>query len=384
MTTNKLKNRLYRLLDGSDQEDIAGQAVNFFLVYLILFNVLAVIFESVDEIGLRYAAYFEVFEVFSVIVFSVEYSLRIWSCTEDPQSTHRGPVADRLRYALSPMAIIDFLAIAPFYVSMLFAIDLRFLRVFRLLRLLKLTRYSPAIEMLGRVLYNERRALFSALLIMLVLLVFASSLMHLIEHEAQPDAFGSIPAAMWWAVVTLTTVGYGDAAPVTPLGQLLGGFVTILGVGTFALPAGILASGFAQEVKRREFIVSWDVVAKVPLFGSLTAAQIAEIAKLLRPRITIPGEVGDAMYFIASGRVEVRIEPEPIELKGGDFFGEISLVKQAPRTADVIASTSCQLLALRAQDFYDLIEQNPAIHETVQRTVAERLEQSGLTRDDSA
>ena len=319
------------------------------------------------------------------------YALRIWSCTEDPQSTHRGPVADRLRYALSPMAIIDFLAIAPFYVSMLFAIDLRFLRVFRLLRLLKLTRYSPAIEMLGRVLYNERRALFSALLIMLVLLVFASSLMHLIEHEAQPDAFGSIPAAMWWAVVTLTTVGYGDAAPVTPLGQLLGGFVTILGVGTFALPAGILASGFAQEVKRREFIVSWDVVAKVPLFGSLTAAQIAEIAKLLRPRITIPGEVvarkgdmGDAMYFIASGRVEVRIEPEPIELKGGDFFGEISLVKQAPRTADVIASTSCQLLALRAQDFYDLIEQNPAIHETVQRTVAERLEQSGLTRDDSA
>ena len=356
-----------------------------------LFNVLAVIFESVDEVGLRYAAYFEVFEVFSVIVFSAEYALRIWSCTENPQGTHRGAVADRLRYVLSPMAIIDFLAIAPFYLSMLFAIDLRFLRVFRLLRLLKLTRYSPAIEMLGRVLHNERRALFSALLIMLVLLVFASSLMHLIEHEAQPDAFGSIPAAMWWAVVTLTTVGYGDAAPITPLGQLLGGFVTILGVGTFALPAGILASGFAQEVKRREFIVSWEVVARVPLFGSLTAVQIAEIAKLLRPRITIPGEVvarkgdmGDAMYFIASGRVEVRIEPEPIELKGGDFFGEISLVKQAPRTADVIASTSCQLLALRAQDFYDLIEQNPAIHETVQRTVAERLEQSGLTRDDSA
>ena len=356
-----------------------------------LFNVLAVIFESVDEVGLRYAAYFEVFEVFSVIVFSAEYALRIWSCTENPQGTHRGAVADRLRYVLSPMAIIDFLAIAPFYLSMLFAIDLRFLRVFRLLRLLKLTRYSPAIEMLGRVLHNERRALFSALLIMLVLLVFASSLMHLIEHEAQPDAFGSIPAAMWWAVVTLTTVGYGDAAPITPLGQLLGGFVTILGVGTFALPAGILASGFAQEVKRREFIVSWEVVARVPLFGSLTAVQIAEIAKLLRPRITIPGEVvarkgdmGDAMYLIASGRVEVRIEPEPIELKGGDFFGEISLVKQAPRTADVIASTSCQLLALRAQDFYDLIEQNPAIHETVQRTVAERLEQSGLTRDDSA
>ncbi len=378
-----LRGRVFRLLDGSDQEGIAGQAVNYFLVYLIFFNVLAVIFESIPAVGARYAGYFGAFEVISVIIFSLEYVMRVWSCTEDPHGTHRGAVAGRLRYMVTPMAIVDFLAIAPFYLSVLFAIDLRFLRVFRLLRLLKLTRYSPAIEMLGRVLYNERRALFSALLFMLVLLVFASSLMHLIEQKAQPEAFGSIPAAMWWAVVTLTTVGYGDVSPVTPVGKLLGGFVTILGIGTFAMPAGILASGFAQEIKKHDFIVSWEVVVKVPLFGSLNASQIAEIATLLRPRITIPGEVitrkgdiGDAMYFIASGRVEVQLDPEPVELKGGDFFGEIALVEQTTRTADIVALTSCQLLALRDQDFYDLMEQNPAIRETVQRTARERREQT--------
>ena len=379
-----MKSRLFRLLDGSDQEGDAGRAVNFFLVFLILFNVLAVIFESISEVGARYAAYFGAFELFSVILFSLEYVMRVWTSTEDPHRIHRGPVADRLRYMFTPMAIVDFLAIAPFYVSMVFAVDLRFLRVFRLLRLLKLTRYSPAIEMLGRVLYNERRALLSALLFMLVLLVFASSLMHLIEHKAQPERFASIPAAMWWAVVTLTTVGYGDVAPVTAAGKLLGGFVTILGVGTFAMPAGILASGFAQEIKKRDFIVSWEVVAKVPLFGLLNASQIAEIAALLRPRITIPqeviartGDAGDAMYFIASGRVEVQLDPEPVELKGGDFFGEIALVEQTTRTADVVALTSCQLLALRARDFRDLMEQNPEIHEIVKRTARERREQAG-------
>ena len=202
-----MRKRIFDLLDAGERDDFAGRAVNTFLILLILGNVLAVIFESVESFRAQYAGAFLMFEIFSVAIFSVEYGLRLWSCVEDV--THRYPATwrGRLRYALSPMAMIDFLAIAPFYVSMLFAVDLRFLRVFRLLRLLKITRYSPAIETLGRVLYNERRALVSALMFMLILLVFASSLMHMIERQAQPVAFGSIPEAMWWAVVTLTTVG---------------------------------------------------------------------------------------------------------------------------------------------------------------------------------
>ena len=377
----EVRKRVFDLLDARERDNFAGRAVNIFLILLILGNVFAVILESVESLGTQYAGAFHSFEIFSVAIFSVEYMLRLWCCVEDVTRRYPATIRGRLRYALSPMAAIDFLAIAPFYVSMLFAVDLRFLRVFRLLRLLKITRYSPAIETLGRVLYNERRALLSAMMFMLILLVFAASLMHMFERQAQPVAFGSIPEAMWWAVVTLTTVGYGDVAPITPLGKLLGGVVTLLGVGTFALPAGILASGFAQEIQKQNFIITWNIVAKVPLFATLHASQIAEISALLKPRIAVPqevitrkGDMGDAMYFIYSGRVEVELEPTPIELKSGDFFGEISLIEHAPRTATVVATTSCQLLALRVGDFHDLMEMHPAIMQEIKKIAKQRLE----------
>ena len=381
-----MRKRVFRLLDGTDRDDVAGRAVNIFLILLILANVGAVILESVEDFEARHRAFLQAFELFSVIVFTVEYAFRLWICPEDGRRRYADNFRGRLRYALTPMAVIDFLAIAPFYISMLLVVDLRFLRVFRLLRLLKITRYSPAIEMLGRVLYNERRALLSAMMFMMVLLVFAASLMHVIEKQAQPEAFGNIPEAMWWAVVTLTTVGYGDVSPMTPLGKLLGAVVTILGVGTFALPAGILASGFAQEIQKHNFIVNWNIVARVPLFASLQARQIAEIVTLLRTRIAVPqeviarkGEIGDAMFFINHGLVEVEIEPHPIELMGGDFFGEISLIEHGPRTATVIAKTSCQLLALGVEDFHELMENHPDILEDIKRTARERLEQSEKT-----
>lgn len=382
-----LKSRVYNLLDGSWQEEAGGMPVNFFLLSLIGLNVLAVIFESIEDVGRRFEGAFELFEIFSVAVFTVEYVLRMWACTVDPNRRYAQPIAGRLRYAVTPMAVIDFLAIAPFYLSILFAIDLRFLRVFRLLRLLKLTRYSPAFELLGAVVYNERRALGSAFLFMLIMLVFASSLMHVIEKTAQPEAFGSIPAAMWWGMATLSTVGYGDVTPITPLGKLLGGLVTIFGIGTFALPAGILASGFAQEIKKRDFIVSWNMVAGVPLFARLTAVEISEVATLLRPRMAIPGEVivrkgepGDAMYFVASGRLQVLLNPQPVQLKSGDFFGEIALIRVGPRTADVVAMSSCQLLVLNSADFYDLLDENPTLGETIRRVAEQRLKEMGLTQ----
>ena len=381
-----MRRRIFSLLDESDHENVYGRTISVFLILLILANVGAVIVESVKDFEARYKTFLEVFELFSVVVFTVEYALRLWTCTEDGRRRYADNFRGRLRYALTPMAVIDFLAIAPFYLSVLFVIDLRFLRVFRLLRLLKITRYSPAIEMLGRVLYNERRALLSAMLFMMVLLVIAASLMHVIEKQAQPEAFGSIPEAMWWAVVTLTTVGYGDISPITPFGKLLGAVVTIFGIGAFALPAGILASGLAQEIQKHNFITNWNIVARVPLFASLQASQIAEITTLLSARIAVPleviarkGEIGDAMFFISSGLVEVDLEPEPIELMGGDFFGEISLIEHGPRTATVIAKTSCQLLALRVEDFHELMEHQPGILEDIKRTAKERLEQAEKT-----
>ena len=314
------------------------------------------------------------FEIFSVAVFTVEYGLRLWTCTENPRWRGAGPLVARLRYAATPMAICDLLAVLPFYLAMLVAIDLRFLRVFRLLRILKLTRFSPAAETLAAVVNNERRALFSALVLMLTLLTIASSLMYLVEKDIQPEAFGSIPAAMWWGMATLTTVGYGDVTPMTPLGKLLGAGIAILGVGMFALPAGILASGYAQEIKKRDFIVSWNLVAKVALFADLSASQIAEVAALLSGRLAAPGEVifregdpVDSVHFIVSGEVQVMTERQSFRLGAGDFFGEIALLREGRRTAGVTALTTCQLLLLDRRDFSKLLGRDDSIRATVSR-----------------
>ena len=205
-------------------------------------------------------------------------------------------------------------AVLPFYFRWLVPIDLRVLRVLRLFRLLKLVRYSPALQTLGRVIADEYRALLGALLIILVLLLFASTAAYFLEREAQPDKFGSIPAAAWWALATLTTVGYGDIVPVTPFGKVLGGLVILLGVGMIALPVAIIATGFNQESNRHQFVVTWSMIARVPLFATMDESEIAEITKLLYTRTYLPGVpivraggAGDAMYLIAGGEAEVEI-----------------------------------------------------------------------------
>lgn len=376
------KNRIHLLLEGTWHENRWGRALNVFLIVLIALNVLAVLLESIESLALRHAAGFQMFEIFSVAVFTVEYGLRLWTCTEDPRWHGTRPLVARLRYAATPMAIFDLLAFLPFYLAMVLTIDLRFLRVFRLLRILKLTRYSPAVETLSAVVSNERRALFSALVLMLTLLTIASSLMYMIEKETQPEAFASIPAAMWWGMATLTTVGYGDVTPVTAAGKLLGGVIALLGVGMFALPAGILASGFAQEIKKRDFIVSWNLVAKVALFAELSASQIAEVAALLSGRLAAPGEVifregdpADNVYFIVSGEIQGMAARHSFKLGAGDFFGEIALLHAGRRTATVTASTTCQLLVLDRREFSKLLGRDDGIRATVSRVAEERLQQ---------
>lgn len=377
-----IRTRTHQLLEGTWQEDKWGRTLNLCLFSLIALNVLAVLLESLQSLARPYATAFALFEYFSVAVFTVEYGLRLWTCTEGPRFHGAGPLAGRLRYAVTPMAIFDLLAVLPFYLAFVVTIDLRFLRVFRLLRILKLTRYSPAAEILTAVVYNERRALVSLLVLMLTLLTIASSLMYLVEHQAQPDAFASIPAAMWWGMAALTTVGYGDVTPATPLGKVLGAGIAILGIGMFALPAGILASGFAQEIRKRDFIVSWNLVAKVTLFENLSASQIADIAALLSGRLAAPGEVifregdtADSVYFIVSGEVQVMTAQRSFRLGSGDFFGEIALLHEGRRTATVTALTSCQLLVLDRKDFYGLLGRDQGIRDTVTRVAEERLQQ---------
>ena len=376
----RLKKRLYDILESSASDNWLGRWFDRFMMVLIVVNVIAVILESVESLAAAAPDFFWTFEVLSVAVFTVEYLARLWVCTENPEPGYGHPVLGRLRQMATPMALIDLIAILPFYLAFLFSVDLRFMRVFRLFRLFKLTRYSSAMETLGAVVYGQRRPLGAALMIMLTVLIFASSIVYLFEHETQPEDFASIPHAMWWGLATLTTVGYGDVTPVTPGGRIFGAFIMVLGVGMFALPAGILATGFADEIRKREFVVSWKLVAGVPLFVGLDALRVAEIAHLLRPKVVPPrhaivrrGEPAESMYYIVTGEVEVDIHPATRTLVAGDFFGEIALLKESDRTATVTSTTECRLLYLERYDFRRLLSENPELKETITRVMEDRL-----------
>jgi voltage-gated potassium channel len=247
-----VKARVNAVLEGTSSGGTGSSVFAVFITTLILLNVLAVVLATVEPVAARIGLALHWFEVFSIAVFSIEYLLRVWSCTAQDRYAH--PVFGRLRYVVSPMALVDLLAVLPFYAPFLIRVDLRFLRALRLLRLtriLKLGRYSESLKTVTRVIRAKKEQLSVAVFVVAIMLVVASSAMYYLEHEAQPKSFSSIPAAMWWGVVTLTTVGYGDVYPVTVAGKVLGAVIAFLGLGLFALPAGILASGFAEELQDR-------------------------------------------------------------------------------------------------------------------------------------
>jgi voltage-gated potassium channel len=224
-----MRKRIYEILEIARPDDRASRRFDIFIVLLISLNIFALVLESVEAMHVRYDFWFFWFEVLSVGVFSVEYLLRIWSCVEAPDN--------RFSHAVTG--------------SMFFLLDLRFLRALRLLRIFKLTRYSSAMSSLLKVLRDEAQSFGAAFLILFVIMIIASSGVYLFEHKAQPEAFSNIPEAAWWSVATLTTVGYGDVTPVTFGGKLFGIFIMIIGIGMVALPAGILASAFTEELRQR-------------------------------------------------------------------------------------------------------------------------------------
>ena len=249
---HSLRKGVFRIIETAVKGDKASRTFDISLVVLIVLNVIAVIVSTVHSIAVDYGELLRRFELISVILFSVEYLLRVWTVVE--KKKYESQVSGRLKYIVSPMALVDLFAILPFYLPMLIPIDLRFLRalrLFRLLRLLKMGRYSNAMRIVGSILKRKRPELVVIFAIILVLLIISSSLMFNAESAAQPDKFGSIPETFWWSICTLTTVGYGDVTPVTPFGKICAGFIALLGIGMFALPAGILASGFEEEMLRK-------------------------------------------------------------------------------------------------------------------------------------
>ena len=284
---HKARRKLYHILEDADYGHWIGKLDRVLLSVLIVLDISAFILETSQPLNQNYYWLFRNIGIFSTIVFTLEYGLRIWLCTVEHRFRH--PVWGRLRYALTPMAIVDFISTFPFYLLLVFH-NLAFLKTLRLLRLariLKIGRHSKSVRSLAKVIISKQEELFVTLSIISFLLIIASSLMFFAEHDAQPEAFSSIPAAMWWGVVTLTTVGYGDIYPVTLTGKLLGASLACFGIGVFVLPAGIVASSFAAEVSKDEIPANIDRefrgevnTNKQP--SQLTLQQIRAEAKLLK------------------------------------------------------------------------------------------------------
>ncbi|MBA2498920.1 MAG: ion transporter [Chitinophagaceae bacterium] len=250
---HKTKHRVHTLLHPELGNTHWDRALNAFIILLILLNVIAVMLETIPAIYLPNQAFFHYFDVISVAIFSIEYILRVWSCVHEEKYRH--PLYGRLRYMASPGAIIDLLAILPFYLHVFVGLDLRILRIlrlFRFLRLFRLTSYMKATKLIVNVFRSVYNQLLLSLVLAITLIIISSSLVYFPEHIAQPDVFTSIPATVWWSVITLTTVGYGDMIPITITGKIFTGVILLAGVAMFALPAGIITAGFLEEIRKQK------------------------------------------------------------------------------------------------------------------------------------
>jgi voltage-gated potassium channel len=247
----KIKKNVFQILEASASDSFLKKFFDYFIISLIFLNTFFYVVETVDFIAAKYNKFFLYFEYFSVLIFTAEYILRVWTCTY--MEKYERPIIGRIRFIFSMSALIDLFAFLPFYlysISKLNLIFLRVIRLFRFVRLFKLGGYSEAMKVFGKVLKEKKEELILTLSVALLLIVLSSSFIYIVEHDAQPDKFKNIPECMYWSVITLTSVGYGDIYPITPLGKFLTSVIAFLGLGMVALPTGILASAFTKEIKK--------------------------------------------------------------------------------------------------------------------------------------
>ena len=279
MSKRHLKHRLLHILEGDPAAGKPGRFVQLALIALVIANIVSIILESVHHLHTDYLAYFHGFEVFSIVVFTVEYLARFWTASEKHEDQ---PWLARRKYALSFFGLIDLISILPFYLQFFVpGMDLRILRVVRLLRTFKLSHFNSAIEDLFSALYHARASVYSTIYLFLIALLLTSTAMYHAEHELQPDKFGSIPAAMYWSVISLTTVGYGDVTPVSSLGKFISAITAFLGVSSVAMLTGVVASAFANQVERRKVLLEAELRMAME-DGELTHEESALIRKMKR------------------------------------------------------------------------------------------------------
>jgi voltage-gated potassium channel len=373
--------RLYRALDDDFAADGIAYLIRWILIVLIVGNLAASVAESVPSIREQHSRTLFAFELLSFVAFLLEYAARVWAAPERHAAS--GTRGARFAFITSPQGVVDAIVLATFVLPLFFDLDLRIVLVLRMLRVLKLARYSSGMRSLMEALIDERRALWGCLMILACATLVAATAMYVAEGRVQPDKLGTIPEAAWWAIVTLGTIGYGDVIPVTPAGRLVASITIVAGLVMIALPVGIVATAFAEVIHRREFIVTWSMVSRVPLFADLKASDIADIMQLLRAErfdrgdiVARRGEAAHSMYFVASGEVGIEVGAndirDPIRLGPGQFFGEIAALKRTRRSATVRALSRVNLLALDVTDLHALMLREPAIEEKVLAVARER------------
>jgi voltage-gated potassium channel len=282
----KTKHKVHILLHPELGESKADKAINIFIITLIVLNVIAVMMETVHPLYEKNKKLFDTFDRISVIIFTIEYVLRVWSCTHDPK--YKGSIKGRIKYMLSPGALIDLLAFLPTYFHSFLDFDLRILRLlrfFRFFRLFRLTAYTKSAQMIFNVFKSRVNELLLSFTMVLFLIIIASCLLFFAEHNAQPDSFSSIPATIWWAVVTLTTTGYGDMYPVTTVGRILAGSIMLTGVALFALPAGIITVGFLEEFRSIKKYKG----RNCPTMSETVSTNLNSLIKMLLPVLSASG-----------------------------------------------------------------------------------------------
>ena len=370
------------LNDGAADQFLPRSIYRPMLMMAVAGSTGIVIVDTVPDVWGDWLMAVKLADVAALLLMAMDYfcRLRVAWLSGDKENPDHTPAKHLRKYAFSVYGIFDFLAVIPFLLDMLFipmSQDVH--TILGVWRFLKLARYSPALEILATVVIEEMKPLSSALFIVALLSLGSATVMYFVERHMATH-FTTLPDSLWWAIVTLTTVGYGDVVPETALGKLLNSFVAVLGLCMFALPASILATGFAEETRRRYFMNTWNLVSKVPMFASMHAGQIAEIAALLRPvriakgdAVVRQGDAGDSMYFIVSGQLEVRTPHGVFKLNPGDFFGEIALVERTPRTATVVTATRSQLLQLQVLDFQRFVSQYPELLEDIRKIAQSRM-----------
>lgn len=363
-----LRRRVFDVVESGGQRTVLAGLFAGSLVAVILINVVASILETVPELASGYGPVFRVIERGSLIVFSVEYIVRLWVCVEEPRYRGRPAWRARMAYVVTPAAIIDLVAVLPFFLGLVFELNVRTLVVLRLLRLFKLGRYSTGFQSLYEAVRRERQALLASFLVLFAVVLIAASLVYMAERRGQPDVFGSIPAAMWWALETVTTVGYGDVTPKTLAGRIVGGLTMITGILMIALPVAIIGSSFTEVVRQRSFVVTFGLVARIPSFVGLPADLLTEMLGVLRARtiesgmpILVYGDTDDSLFVIATGVVEISGAAGTRRLGTGEIFGT-GVEYDAPGSRpEAVAMTRAKLLMIARTDLLDLVARYPEV-----------------------